>query len=252
LAIACVAHQGVALSTRVRRSAGNIPARARSIPIRYRLSRTGDGCVGEPNTWRVRRVTAFALVVALHAGLFIILTFALRTSTRQPLSAGFITTLITLPSLPLPAINRPPPPISNESPPLSPVQPPIAPPSGFSARSGAGPSTDWAAEAERAARAAVAAPRTRSFGEMPTAPDWVHSAPTSPKHYAGEAYRLATGESIVWVNDRCFVVSEPPPLGTPDVFARAFSTRMGCQAPPGPREGELFKDLPAYKKYHPQ
>ena len=252
MAIACVAHQGVALSTRVRRSAGNIPARARSIPIRYRLSRTGDGCVGEPNTWRVRRVTAFALVVALHAGLFIILTFALRTSTRQPLSAGFITTLITLPSLPLPAINRPPPPISNESPPLSPVQPPIAPPSGFSARSGAGPSTDWAAEAERAARAAVAAPRTRSFGEMPTAPDWVHSAPTSPKHYAGEAYRLATGESIVWVNDRCFVVSEPPPLGTPDVFARAFSTRMGCQAPPGPREGELFKDLPAYKKYHPQ
>ena len=208
--------------------------------------------MGEPNTWRVRRVTAFALVVALHAGLFIILTFALRTSTRQPLSAGFITTLITLPSLPLPAINRPPPPISNESPPLSPVQPPIAPPSGFSARSGAGPSTDWAAEAERAARAAVAAPRTRSFGEMPTAPDWVHSAPTSPKHYAGEAYRLATGESIVWVNDRCFVVSEPPPLGTPDVFARAFSTRMGCQAPPGPREGELFKDLPAYKKYHPQ
>jgi len=208
--------------------------------------------VGEPNTWRVRRVTAFAVVVALHAGLFIILTFALRTSTRQPLSAEFITTFTTLPSVPLLAINRPPPPIPNESAPLSAVQPPVAPPPGFSVRSDAGPTTDWAAEAERAARAAVAAPRTRSLGEMPQAPDWVHSAPTSPKHYAGEAYRLETGESIVWVNDRCFVVSEPPPLGTPDVFARSLSTRMGCQAPPGPREGELFKALPAYKKYHPQ
>ena len=163
-----------------------------------------------------------------------------------------MTTFITLPSLPLPAINRPHPPSPNESASISPVRPPTAPSPQISVRTDPGTSIDWSAQAERAARAAAAAPRTRSFGEIPQAPDWVHSAPSSPKHYAGEAYRFETGESIVWVSDRCFIVSEPPPLGTPDVFAGSLSTRMGCQAPPGPREGELFKDLPAYKKYHPQ
>lgn len=207
--------------------------------------------MGEPNTWRVRRVTAFAVVVALHAGVFIIMTFALRTSTRQPPSAEFIT-LITLPAPLLPSINRPHPPIPTENASISPVQPPTAPPPQISVQSGAGTSIDWTAAAERAARTAIAAPRARSFGEIPQAPDWVRSAPSSPKHYAGEAYRLETGESIVWVSDRCFIVSEPPPLGMPDVFARSLGTRMGCQAPPGPRKGELFKNLPAYRKYHPQ
>ena len=207
--------------------------------------------MGGPNTGRVRRATAFTLVLALHAGLFVILALALRTPSRQtPHSAEFITTLITLPSPPIPAINRPRPAIPNESASISPAQlrsalPPQAP-------SASGAPVDWADEAERAARAAIAVPPTRSFGEMPQAPDWIRSLPSSPRHYAGEQYRLGTGESVVWVSDRCFIVSEPAPLGTPDVFARSLITRTVCPTPPGPREGELFKDLPAYKKYHPQ
>ena len=209
--------------------------------------------MGGPNTGRVRRATAFALVVAKHAGLFVFLAFALRRSTWQiPHSAEFITTFITLPSPPVSAINRPHPPIPNESASISPAQLPSAPPPRVSLPSRAGASIDWTAEAERVARAAITVPRTRSFGEMPEAPDWVRSTPSSPKHYAGEQYRLATGESIVWVSDRCFIVSEAAPLGTPDVFARSLITRTVCPPPPGPREGELFKDLAAYKKYHPK
>jgi len=56
----------------------------------------------------------------------------------------------------------------------------------------------------------------------------------------------------VWVSDRCYIVAEPAPLGTPDVIARSRVTRTVCTTPHGPWEGELFKDLPAYKKYHPQ
>jgi len=206
--------------------------------------------VGGPHTGTVRQATVFAVVVALHAGLFGILAFALRTSTwpRNP-SAELITTFITLPAPMPPEINRPHAPFPAESASISAARPPPAPPSQISVP---GASIDWTAEAERAARAAIAPPRARAFGEMPQAPDWVHSAPTSPKHYAGEQYGLGTGEYIVWVSDRCFIVTEPAPLGTPDVFARSLVTRTVCPPPPAPREGELFKDLPAYKKYHPQ
>ena len=208
--------------------------------------------MGGPNAGRVRRATTFAVVVALHAGLFLILAFALRISTWRVLpSAEFVTTFITLPSLPLPAVNRPHRPIPSESAAIPSAQPPTAPPSRISVPTRTGASIDWTAEAERAARAAIATPHARSFGEMPQAPDWVRSAPSSPKHYAGEQYRFATGESIVWVSERCFIVSEPPPLGMPDVFARSVVTSTVCQPPPGPREGELFKDLPAYKKVPP-
>ena len=206
--------------------------------------------MGGPSTWRVRRVTAFAVVIALHAALFFILTLALHTSTRPFPSAEFITTLITVQPPPLPAINRPHPPIPDENTSASPVQPPIAPPPQISEQSGGGPSIDWSAQAERAARAAVAAPRTRSLGELPQVPDWTHSATPSPKHYAGEQYGLGTGEYIVWVSDRCYIVSERAPLGTPDVIARSRVTRTVCTTAQGPWGGELFKDLPAYKKYH--
>jgi hypothetical protein len=38
----------------------------------------------------------------------------------------------------------------------------------------------------------------------------------------------------------------------PDVVARSLGTHVACEAPPRPPSGELFKDLPAYQKYHPQ
>ena len=41
----------------------------------------------------------------------------------------------------------------------------------------------------------------------------------APLHEAGEQYRLATGEWIVWVSPRCFIVSGVPPIGLPDVVA---------------------------------
>jgi hypothetical protein len=184
----------------------------------------------------------------------VVLTISLRTAARRLGSADFVPTLIFLPSTPRPAATRRRPPIPNESAAISIPKPAATPPLPAPVESGAGTSIDWIAEAERAARAAIAAPRARAFGEIPRAPDWAKSAPAppSPKHEFGEQYRLATGELMVWVSDRCFIVSEPPPLGMPDVIARSLGTRMGCQPPAGPQEGELFKDLPAYKKYHPQ
>jgi hypothetical protein len=196
------------------------------------------------------RTVAFAVVVAGHAGLLLILVLALDARTRSRALAGPVGTLILV-SLPVPPDRRLGRNVS-ETAPIEPLALPPIPPPDIQLPGDAHTSIDWLAEARRAAGVATAAPRTRSFGEMPRAPSWLGASRSSPTHRAGEQYRLETGESVVWVNDRCYIVSEPPPLGMPDVLARSLGTRTVCQAPPGPREGELFKDLPAYKKYHPR
>lgn len=196
------------------------------------------------------RTVAFTIVVAGHAGLLLILMLALDARTRPRALAGPVGTLILL-SLPVPPDRRLRRNVS-ETAPIEPLALPPIPPPDIQLPDDAHTSIDWLAEARRAAAVATAAPRTRSFGESPKAPAWLAPSRSSPNHRAGEQYRLETGESVVWVSDRCYIVSEPPPLGMPDVLARSLGTRTVCQAPPGPREGELFKDLPAYKKYHSQ
>lgn len=48
------------------------------------------------------------------------------------------------------------------------------------------------------------------------------------------------------------MISDPPSLAEPDFLKNARITRSGCLPPPEPPPGELFKALPAYKKYHPR
>ena len=110
---------------------------------------------------------------------------------------------------------------------------------------------DWAMEAHRAATATQDAPKTREFGSYPKAGSSGELQHREPTHRAGESDRDINGDKVFWVSDNCFVVSEAPPLGTPDVFARMAPTRTACIEPRAP-EGELFKDSSAYKKYHPQ
>jgi hypothetical protein len=198
------------------------------------------------------RAVAFAFVVAGHAGVLLILTLALDARTRTHAPPGAVTTLILLPvatlaaALPKRRLRH------DESAPIEPLALPAIPPPDIRLPGDAHAPIDWLAAATRAAEAAAAAPPRRSFGESPKPPAWLGSARPAPGHHAGEQYRLDTGESIVWVSDRCYFVSEPPPLGMPDVFARSLGTRTVCQEPPGPPEGQLFKELPAYRKYHPQ
>lgn len=206
--------------------------------------------MGGPNTWNVRRAIAFTAVVALHAGLLIILTVALRSGVRRFTPDAFTTTFVWLPSPASPAVSRPRPPIPNESAPISPVEPPPIAPPRISVQSSAD-TIDWDSEARRAAGAVIVTPRVREFGRVPDAPSWLGPVRSSPKHQAGEQYRTENGDSIVWVSDRCYIVSSLPPLGMPDVIARSIPARTVCLDNSGP-QGELFKDLPAYKNHHPQ
>ena len=73
----------------------------------------------------------------------------------------------------------------------------------------------------------------------------------TPPHSAGESYHDVYGDTIVWISESCYLVSEAPELGIPEAFKRVQPTRVRCIRQ-GPAAGELFKDLPEYQKRHPQ
>jgi hypothetical protein len=195
------------------------------------------------------RAIALGVVIAAHAGVLLILSIELDRRAR-PAPAAPVGTLILL-SVPLSTRASPDQRPNGKVEEITPIEPllpaPIAPPDVQLPGEVQAP-IDWLAEADRAAEGVTLAPHTRSFGKMPQAPDWLGSSQSAPMHHAGDQYRLETGEWIVWVSDRCYIISEPAPLGIPDVFARSRGTQMACQAPRGPPPGELFKDLPAYRK----
>ena len=197
-----------------------------------------------PGTWSLRRSTALIAVIVLHAGLLTLLV-TLRTSTR-PAPGGFVSTFIALPQPSSAPQRRERLPETPQLAPMPPVEPLIAPPAQISPPGNAGPSIDWNEQAQRAA-AAVAEPRAyRQFSHTPKV-DAVTGR--RPAHEAGEQYRLDDGKWVVWVSERCYIVSGVPPLGLPDVLARSIPTTTVCQDD-SPPPGELFKDLPAYQKYH--
>jgi hypothetical protein len=110
--------------------------------------------------------------------------------------------------------------------------------------------TDWSTQGQEAAAAILNAPKKREFVNPATVAPAQRPSGSQLKHRAGDQERDAWGNKAVWVNDHCYVVSEAPPLGTPDVFARMAPTRTVCVD--SGAEGQLFKDLAAYKKNHPQ
>jgi len=193
------------------------------------------------------RAAACAAVIALHAGLLITLGVALRTADRRSPAAELISTLILLPA---PPVRSPPaakqrPTFLGEQIPLDSVEPPTLPPPETPLPITPGTSVDWAAEAGRAAAAVTEAKKFREFGHRSAQSG---SQPRTPAHQAGEQYRLETGEWVVWVSDRCYIVSGAPPLGMPDVIARSIPAHTVCRDDSA-AQGELFKDLPAYQKY---
>jgi hypothetical protein len=190
-----------------------------------------------------QRVVAMLAVLLLHVGLVSVVAVALHyhRATAEPDQA------ITLVLLALPpgaaAQQRGP----GEAPftpaPATAITlPPLAPPPGGA--------VDWDAEARKAA-ARTAEPQKRPFGHNPAseAPQPA-GTPAMVVHHAGEQYREADGSSIVFVNDRCFVATDAPPPGTPDLIARARPTRTVCRGDPGWSRADLFRDLPAYERYH--
>ena len=196
---------------------------------------------------------ALAVTIALHVGAVIVLFAAFHRDTHLPSSVAFVSTLILLPA----ATRRPETPERSKSSvkerlaPLRPIEPPPFEPGPITPSFGDGAAIDWIGEG-REAVAFEAQKMTGHESGAGTADDGKRNTPESGRaHTAGEQYRTDTGDSIVWISDRCYVISENVPPGTPQSVARSKPSRTVCPGESREARGDLFKDLPAYRKRHP-
>ena len=208
--------------------------------------------MGGTGIWNPRLGVASVAVLAIHATIIVVAILATRSQDSQTSARDFVSAWILTPTVPARETTSPQPsppatafaisPIEIQSPKMESV--PVAPVD-------IGGAIDWTMEAERAAAAITTGPKHRQFGSHPGSGFQDEHTHAPPAHQPGEGYRDEFGNSVVWLNDRCFVVSETGTFGTPDFLARSRPTRTVCIDKSVPA-GELFKDLPAYKKRHPQ
>jgi hypothetical protein len=197
--------------------------------------------------WRLRRGIGFAAVLVVHAILVIgFLNVPLTQTTRPPIEEFFSTWIL------IPAPSRSPPQraprLQAPSPKLQPIPSietstidPVAPAATLGAK------VDWNAEGRQAAATATTDPKFPVFGQHPHSDRQPPERQPKTPHYAGEYYMDEFGSRIFWVSDSCYVISDPPLPGMPPGLNMS---RTGCIDYSRP-VGQLFKDFPAYKKYHP-
>lgn len=200
--------------------------------------------------WRLSRYAVLLAVLALHALLLIGLMLwrgGIRISAAgKPLEIAFLPPntdreKIALPPLQIPSEPRPTAAIG------APTIIMVPPQSG----EGGLPQVNWAAEASRAvesaAKRAIATAPDASGSKPSSGPEWF----PAPKHHAGEMVPTGNGDTMIFVNENCYqVIPMIPPI------VNATHNGMGLQTYclRGPKEpqGDLFKDLKAYKKLHPE
>ena len=162
-------------------------------------------------TGRLRQGAVSVAVLVIHMSFIAV---AIRTRNSQPSVRDVVSTWLVLPTAPLPTTSSPQPLThasasminsirielpNTESVPISPAD--------------AGRSIDWTVEAQRAAADLSNAAKPREFGSHPRADSQEQPLHSTPAHHAGEQYRDPYGNTIVWVTDRCYVVSEKAALG---------------------------------------
>jgi len=195
-----------------------------------------------PGHWSVRRLVSLAAVAMLHAAIVLGLIVALQVRTRlsstpEPISAAILPS--TAPASSASASGGRPPSANPRAPriPIGPMS--IAAPD-FALPSAPGTSIDWDAEAARAAAAVSSRPKIHESGQVPEGAI-LETPHSTPAHQVGDQYRDLDGW-IVWVSDRCYLVSGVPPLGVPDIIARSIPSRAVCQDDSKPGGGVFSSD----------
>jgi hypothetical protein len=206
----------------------------------------------ESQKWGRSRYIALLIVSALHVALVIALIIAAKTRVLLTAVPNPIELLVLSPDT---APQTAPPPASASRP--KKVTPSAVPPSSAitidqpaASADDVGPPVDWAQEAHNVA--AGIAKESSAERRHDTAPAPSPRSPFAPPpvHHKGEQYPTADGQWIVFVSDDCYQVSKSITSVT-----NATNNGMGLQTyctrrSKAPR-GDLFEQLPAYKKLHP-
>ncbi len=162
--------------------------------------------------WGVSRYVALLVVLALHLAFFAALMMGSRVQSIS-LSADYPVELLYLPPPSTPKVrfkNSRPKSLSGNT--LIALAPPVldatspSPAPAAAASNGSGPGVDWKAEARRAVQAFEIRnhePEGNFISGSP-AEDWWWP---KLRHAAGEHYKTASGDWIVWINSSCYQVA---------------------------------------------
>lgn len=166
----------------------------------------------ESKGWELRRYVTLLVVLALHFALYV----ALMMTSRAPslsVSTPQAVELLLLPPAYLPKIRaeNPRPHRLSGGTAISITPPALDSPSESSSRftagsDGNGSGVDWSAEARRALQAFEirnSRPAGSDSASGPREENWWPHA----QHHAGEQYKTATGDWIVWVNSNCYRIA---------------------------------------------
>jgi hypothetical protein len=202
----------------------------------------------EGQKWGGSRYLAIAIVAVLHVSVLIALITAAKT---RILSTPGALELLLLPRNAVPEVPSSPSAIAGRSKKAPPAATPsssaitIDPPA---AGDTAGVPIDWGQEIRNVA----AGMAKRGSAELPEEPA---SSPPSPfaapsPHHKGEQIPTSDGRWIVFVSDNCFQVSKSITAIT-NATNNGMSLQTYCTSRSKTPRGDLFEQLPAYKKLHP-
>jgi hypothetical protein len=203
-----------------------------------------------PQRWGRSRYLAFFVVLALHGALLTGLMIAAKTRFLTTPAAPPIELLI-LPQNVVPTL-PPPPTLSDRrkkvaATPLSPPLDALTVVTPNSTSEVAGP-IDWSQEAHNAA-ASISRSAPALHDTIP-APSSTSPFAAPPAHHKGEQIPTADGRWIVYVSDDCYQVSKSITSVT-NATNNGMSLQTYCTRHSKKPRGDLFDQLPAYKKLHP-
>jgi hypothetical protein len=205
----------------------------------------------ERQQWGRSRYVALLGVLALHVAVLTGLVIAAKTRIQAIPTATPIA-LLVLPQNAAPTA-PPPPTMSDRRKKVSPVLVP-PPPDALTAITPnstpdiAGPPIDWSQEAhDVAANIARSAPALEE-----TRPPILSNSPFAapPPHQRGEQIPMADGRWMVFVSEDCYQLSKEITHITNATNTKA-KIQIYCNRKSKVPRGDLFNQLPAYKKYHP-
>jgi hypothetical protein len=197
------------------------------------------------------RFAALLAVLALHVTVLTGLVVAARTRILITPTAPPIELLI-LPRNAAPTV-PPPPNLSDrrEKVTAAPLPPPpdaltVITPNPTS--EDAGPPIDWSQEAHRAA--ASIAKGTPALNDSNAAPPSNAPLASPPAHHKGEQVPTSNGDVMIFVTDHCYQLARVIPT-TPTAVDNGMGLQTYCIRDSNKPRADLFDQLPAYKKLHP-
>jgi hypothetical protein len=192
----------------------------------------------ESNRWGFPRYLTLFVVLSLHMALLALLIINSRTSMLLESTTVPIELMVISPAT-LPKIRA-----ENSRPRLrgdtgisiaAPILDSYSMTPSASGSEGSGSGVNWAAEARRAVRAfdirSHQPPIHDSLSSSPADDNWWPQTP----HHAGEQYKIANGDWIVWINASCYQVASS---GSPAYTLDSNSPQTICPGKPGAPAGK--------------